>query len=57
VSRFSSGAAQGERIKSSGHLTGALCLLVADEADFMFDDFKQALEEAARAQLGSVTCP
>jgi len=30
-----------------------LCLLVGDEDDFMFEDFKRALESAARARLGA----
>jgi hypothetical protein len=30
-----------------------LCLLVGDESDFMFEDFKQALAGAARAKVGA----
>lgn len=51
VARFDpSSAAQGDRIKSSG--VSVLCVLVGEEEDFMFADFKSSLLEAAKSWLG-----
>jgi hypothetical protein len=50
VSRFDPSAAQGERIRSG--VVTSLMVLVGDESDFMFEDFKESMLATARSHVG-----
>lgn len=50
IARFDPSAAQGERIQTGP--VKNLCILVGNEQDFMFEDFKNSLEEVANKYIG-----